>query len=87
MHAVLVTVTIDDREAAAKQVRDVVAPQVRQAPGHVAGFWTRKGSSGTSIVVFESEQAADAMAAKVPAMVPDQVTLESVEVREVVARS
>jgi hypothetical protein len=37
--------------------------------------------------VFESEDVAKAMAEKVPAMVPDAVTLESVEVREVVAQS
>jgi len=40
------------------------------------------------MVVFESEEAAEAMSARVPSMVPeDVVTLESVEVREVVAHA
>jgi hypothetical protein len=87
MHAVLVSVTISDSEASEKQLREDVIPQVQQAPGHVAGFWTRKDNAGVSMVVFESEDVAKAMAEKVPAMVPDAVTLESVEVREVVAQS
>ena len=87
MHAVLVKVKINDHEAAAKRVREDVVPQVQQVPGHVTGFWTRKDDSGMSIVVFESEEVANAMAAKVPEMVPDEVTLESVEVREVTAQS
>jgi hypothetical protein len=37
------------------------------------------------MVVFESEDAAQAAADQVPQMVTDAVTLESVEVREVVA--
>jgi hypothetical protein len=87
MHAVLVSVTINDREASEKQVREDVIPQVQQAPGHVAGYWTRKDNTGVSMVIFESEDVAKAMAEKVPTMVPDVVTLESVEVREVVAQS
>jgi hypothetical protein len=43
------------------------------------------GPDGLSMVVFESEDAAQAAADQVPQMVTDAVTLESVEVREVVA--
>jgi hypothetical protein len=39
------------------------------------------------MVVFESEEAANGMSARVPSMIPDTVTLESVEVREVVAHA
>jgi hypothetical protein len=39
------------------------------------------------MAVFESEDAAQAMAARVPSMVPDMVTLEEVEVLEVVAHA
>jgi hypothetical protein len=38
MHAVLVSVTINDREASEKQLREDVIPQVQQAPGCVAGL-------------------------------------------------
>jgi hypothetical protein len=39
------------------------------------------------MVVFESEEHAQAGSAQVPSMLPDDVTLESNEVREVVAHA
>ncbi len=39
------------------------------------------------MVVFESEDGAKAMSERVPTIVPDEVTLENVEVREVVAHT
>jgi hypothetical protein len=39
------------------------------------------------MVVFESEDAAQAMSERVQSMVPDTVTLDEVEVREVVAHA
>jgi hypothetical protein len=39
------------------------------------------------MAVFESEDAAKAMSERVPSMVPDVVTLEDIEVREVVAHA
>jgi hypothetical protein len=87
MHAVAVTVTISDHEAAESHLREQVVPGVAQAPGFVAGYWTRKDDKGLGMVVFESEEAANAMSERVPSMVPDVVTLEEVEVREVVAHA
>jgi hypothetical protein len=88
MHAVVVTVTINDHETATSHLRENVVPGVSQAPGFITGYWTRKDNSGVGMVVFESEEAADAMTERVPSMVPeDVVTLESVEVREVVANA
>ena len=84
MHAVVVKVTINDREAAEKRLREEV-PLVA-ASGGEAGYWTHSdGPDGLSMVVFESEDAAWAAAELVPQMVSEAVTLESVEVREVVA--
>ncbi|HLM26746.1 MAG TPA: hypothetical protein VK304_07255 [Thermoleophilaceae bacterium] len=37
-----------------------------------------------AMVVFESEETANGMAERVPSMLPDAVTLENIEVREVV---
>ena len=89
MHAVVVKVSIDDAEGAQKELQERVLPQVSQAPGLVAGYWTRAvdRSNGLSMVVFESEEAANTMAERVrtAGFVPDAVTLESVEVREVMA--
>jgi hypothetical protein len=68
-------------------LRDDVVPAVSQAPGFVAGYWTRKEGSdqGLSMVVFESEDAANAAAERIPSMAPDAVNVDDVEVREVVA--
>jgi hypothetical protein len=87
MHAVVVTVTISDHEVAEGHLRENVVPGVSQAPGFVAGYWTRKDDSGVGMVIFESEDAAQAMSERVPSMVPDVVTLDTVEVREVVAHA
>jgi hypothetical protein len=87
VHAVVVTVTISDREAAESHLREQVVPGVSQAPGFVAGYWTRKEDSGLAMVIFESEDAAKAMSERVPSMVPDVVTLGDVDVREVVANA
>jgi len=85
MHAVVVKVTINEPEDADRALREDVVPQVSQAPGFVAGYWTRKDNTGLSMVVFESEEAAQGMADRVGSVVPDSVTLDDVEVREVAA--
>jgi hypothetical protein len=86
MHAVVVRVSISDLEQAETQLREEVVPSMSQAPGFVAGYWTRSedGNNGLSMLVFESEDAARGAAERVPGHVPDTVTLETVEVREVV---
>ena len=87
MHAVVVKVTLQDREAAEAELHDKVIPQVSQAPGFVAGYWTSKDNTGMSMIVFESEDAATGVSEMIPATVPDTVTLEGVEVREVVGHA
>ncbi len=87
MHAVVTKVTVNDREAATSHLREQVVPGVSQAPGFVAGYWTRKDNTGLAMVLFESEEAANGMSEKVPSMLTDAVTLENVEVREVVAHA
>ena len=87
MHAVVVKVTLKDREAAQAELHDKVIPQVSQAPGFVAGYWTNKDNTGMSMIIFESEDAATRVSEMIPATVPDTVTLEGVEVREVVGHA
>lgn len=87
MHAVVVKVTVNDVEASVSELREKVVPQVAQAPGFVAGYWTRSGNSGLSMIVFESEDAATAASERIPATVPDGVTVDDLEVREVVAHA
>jgi hypothetical protein len=87
MHAVVVRVSISDVETAQKGLKEAVVPVVSQAPGFVAGYWTRSedGSNGQSMIVFESEEAARAAAERLGTNVPEGVTIEGFEVREVVA--
>lgn len=87
MHAVVVRVSISDAESAQRGLEEVVVPRVSQAPGFVAGYWTRSEdrSNGQSMLVFESEDAARTVAERIGADIPEGVTLESAEVREVVA--
>lgn len=87
MHAVIVKVTLQDREAAEAELHDKVIPGVSQAPGFVAGYWTSKDNTGLSMVVFESEDAANRASEMIPSTVPATVTLEDVEVREVVGHA
>lgn len=87
MHAVVVRVSIDDAEEATARLRDEVVPRVSQAPGFVAGYWTRKDNTGLSMIIFDSEEAATNAEERVRANMPAAVTLESTEVREVVANA
>jgi hypothetical protein len=91
MHAVVVRVSIGDPEIAQKGLRDQVVPAVSSAPGFVAGYWTRSddGSNGLSMLVFESEDAAQATADRFRGgtIIPETVTVSRIEVREVVANA
>jgi hypothetical protein len=87
VHAVVVKVKINDLEAADSHLRGQVVPAISQAPGFVAGYWTRKDDTGLSMVVFDSEDAANRASEQVPSMIPEAVTLENVDVREVAAHA
>jgi len=87
VHAVVVKVKINDLEAADSHLRERVVPAISQAPGFVAGYWTRKDDTGLSMVIFDSEDAANQASEQVPSMIPDAVTLEDVDVREVAAHA
>jgi hypothetical protein len=89
VHAVVVRVTISDREAAQQRLDQDVVPQVSQAPGFQAGYWTWKDNTGLSMVVLDSEDAANQVAERARQMIQDidAVSLESVGVREVVAHA
>ena len=87
MHAVVVKVKVNDPAAAESHLREQTVPGVSQLPGFVAGYWTRKDNLGLSMVIFDSEDAATKASEQVPSMIPDAVTLDGVEVREVVANA
>ena len=87
MHAVVVKVSIEDVGPAEEYLKEEIVPQVSQVPGFVGGYWTRSddGGNGMSMMVFESEDAAKGIASRLPQEGNEAVTIENVEVREVVA--
>jgi heme-degrading monooxygenase HmoA len=85
MHAVVVNVTISDQGVDETVLREQVVPRVSAAPGFVAGYWTRKDNRGLSMSIWQSEDAANAASEMVRSVAPEGVTIDSVEVREVVA--
>ena len=88
MHAVVVRVTLsDDDSSSLEELRQEIVPRVSQAPGFVTGYWVRlEGEKqGTSVVVFESEE--QARGAGEQFQPPEGVTLESLEIGEVVAKA
>lgn len=85
MHAVVVKVAVEETEQAQEELQNRVVPTVSHAPGFVAGYWTRTGNKGLSMVIFDSEDNARQAADRVPQGMPEFVTLENVDVREVVA--
>jgi hypothetical protein len=86
MHAVIVSVTIKDGEQATTYLRNEIVPRVKQAPGFVAGYWVRiaGGDKARGTIVFESEDNARAVADQIQQAPGEAVTLDSVDVGEVV---
>lgn len=87
MHAVVVTVSINDFDQASGILRDEIVPQVKRAPGLIAGYWVAIDGhqKGRSVIVFESEEQAQNAANMVDAAQNQGVTFESIDVGEVVA--
>jgi hypothetical protein len=94
MHALVVRVTIRNADRTRELLNSQVVPQVSGAPGLKTSYWTWLTSSGElnglSMIVFDSEENARAAGdcvsvSAIAADAPDDVTLDSVEVREVVA--
>jgi hypothetical protein len=80
--------TLHDFDAALTFAREQVVPRVSGAPDLVAGYWVRVAEDkGVSIVIFDSEEAARAMAEQVSPPPDGSVTANSVEVGEVVAHT
>jgi hypothetical protein len=88
MHAVFVRVTVHDQERAEKGLHERVVPAVSNLPGLVAGYWLRpEEGQGRALVMFESEETAQRAAEGVRAMADEFVTIDTVDVVEVVAHT
>ena len=92
MHAVLIEVDTSgqpDAQAGLKNLREETVPRASQAPGFQAGYWLRPlgDAKGTALVVFDTEEHAEAAASgvSVGTSVGPGVTVVRSEVREVAA--
>jgi hypothetical protein len=87
MHAVVINVSFTDYSAAMDELTGLV-PRVSGAPGFVAGYWVALSQEkGTSIAVLDSEDAARGLLPMMEGGPPMSVTIDSVEVGEVVAQA
>ena len=91
MHALVTYVTIYDADRTRETLNNQVVPGVSGAPGFQAGYWTWSDGdgerNGVAMAVFDSEENARAAGDRVRAAAEgsDHVTLDNLEVREVVA--
>ena len=68
-------------------LREQLVPRVSQLPGSVTGHWTLKDNTGPTMLVVDSEAAANTMNGQAAATVPPSMTFKNVEVREVAAHA
>jgi hypothetical protein len=88
MHALVFQVTIHQRAEADRLLHEQMVPGMSNAPGFVAGYWVSLSENkGTSVVVFESEDAVRQAAESSPRFETDAFTVDSVEIGEVVAHA
>ena len=92
MYALVTRVIIHDADRTREVLNSQVVPQVSGAPGFKTGYWTWQTDggelNGLAMMIFDSEENARAVGDRIGAVAadaPDDVTLDSVEVREVVA--
>jgi hypothetical protein len=88
-HAVVFEVTLPDEgrtEEGLRMLEEVVVPNAKAQPGFKSGIWMNKGSVGRAVVVFGTEDEAQAAldSLKPP---PGGPTLVSSEVYEVGAEA
>ena len=72
-------------------LREQIVPRASRAPGFVSGYWllSEDNGRGTSVLVFESAEAAQALARVIESNGPptDAVSFDGLELREVVAHA
>jgi hypothetical protein len=94
MHALVVRATIHNADRTREVLNSQVVPQASAAPSFKAGYWTWPTGEGElnvlAMIIFDSEENARAAGDRVSANFSqlenrDDVTLDGVEVREVVA--
>jgi len=90
MYATEVTVRIEPgREEEARQgLMERVLPEVKGTPGIIGGYWMApEGTVGHSVVLWDTREHAEAVATQLQegSRPVDPVTIEHIEVHEVIA--
>ena len=84
MYAVVGRSTVQDFDQARKFLREEAIPRLAQMPGFVTGYWVRLGeTSGASMIVFETEEAAQTAKERFEANPPPMVNAINLEIGEV----
>lgn len=85
MHAVVTSLTFNDRAAAEAELSEIVS-RVSGMPGFVSGYWVALGADrGTSIIVFDSQEAAQTLASFAQSAPYASVTPQAIHAGEVIA--
>ena len=86
-YAVLVRVSMSDTEAATRFLHEQIVPGISQAQGFVGGYWTLSddGSTGRSMIIFESEDAARAAKELIQPPPDGSAAIENLDIGEVIA--
>lgn len=88
MHALIIRVTITDDEQADRTLREETVPRISGLPGFVHGYWMGPyDGGGISVTLWESEEQAGVAADGARSASPAGVTIDRVDVAEVVAHA
>jgi hypothetical protein len=86
-YAVVTTFAFNDRSAAEAELSEIVS-RVSVMPGFVGGYWVALSADrGTSIIAFDSQDAAQALASFAQGRPFASVAPEVIQVGEVLARA
>ena len=87
IHAVVTSLTFNDRAAAEAELSAIVS-RVSDMPGFIGGYWVALGADhGTSIIVFDSQEAAQTLANFAENAPYASVTPRTIQVGEVMAHA
>lgn len=88
MHAVIIDVTMNDGGAARADLDAQVIPMLKGIPDFVGGYWVALSEDrGTSVVIFESEASAKALAAQATSTPMANITTTRAEIGEVIGHA
>ena len=86
VHALVIRSTLNDFEVATSALKEVGIPRLKGAPGFVSAQWVRLDeTTGTSMLTFESEDAARGGEQMLRENPPAGLTINSLEIGKVVA--